>query len=83
MYPKGQMSHHFRKMREGDTLAVKGPRVHAIPVEKDNILNYGTMTLAHTIVSQTNLKTKWNVISVLISEVVAQARANFQVCLRC
>ncbi|XP_034705011.1 NADH--cytochrome b5 reductase 1-like [Vitis riparia] len=26
MYPKGQMSHHFRKMREGDTLAVKGPR---------------------------------------------------------
>ncbi|RVW36888.1 NADH--cytochrome b5 reductase 1 [Vitis vinifera] len=39
MYPKGQMSHHFRKMREGDTLAVKGPRVHAIPVEKDNMSN--------------------------------------------
>ncbi|KAJ9685177.1 hypothetical protein PVL29_017274 [Vitis rotundifolia] len=26
MYPKGQMSNHFRKMRVGDTLAVKGPR---------------------------------------------------------
>ncbi|VFQ76552.1 unnamed protein product [Cuscuta campestris] len=25
MYPKGRMSHHFREMREGDCLAVKGP----------------------------------------------------------
>ncbi|RAL47802.1 hypothetical protein DM860_012427 [Cuscuta australis] len=25
MYPKGRMSHHFREMREGDYLAVKGP----------------------------------------------------------
>ncbi|KAJ6892697.1 NADH--cytochrome b5 reductase 1-like [Populus alba x Populus x berolinensis] len=26
MYPKGRMSHHFREMREGDYLAVKGPQ---------------------------------------------------------
>ncbi|GKV39706.1 hypothetical protein SLEP1_g47437 [Rubroshorea leprosula] len=25
MYPQGKMSHHFRQMREGDLLAVKGP----------------------------------------------------------
>ncbi|XAR63575.1 Cytochrome-b5 reductase [Bertholletia excelsa] len=25
MYPKGRMSHHFRQMREGDWLPVKGP----------------------------------------------------------
>ncbi|KAK9283081.1 hypothetical protein L1049_011310 [Liquidambar formosana] len=25
MYPKGRMSHHFREMREGDYLAVRGP----------------------------------------------------------
>ena len=34
------MSHHFREMREGDTLAVKGPRVHAIPVEMDMVLKH-------------------------------------------
>ncbi|XP_028807569.1 NADH--cytochrome b5 reductase 1 [Neltuma alba] len=26
MYPKGRMSHHFREMKEGDYLAVKGPK---------------------------------------------------------
>lgn len=26
MYPKGRMSHHFREMREGDYLPVKGPK---------------------------------------------------------
>ncbi|XP_048135026.1 NADH--cytochrome b5 reductase 1-like [Rhodamnia argentea] len=26
MYPKGRMSHHFREMREGDYLTVKGPK---------------------------------------------------------
>ncbi|XP_039032717.1 NADH--cytochrome b5 reductase 1-like isoform X2 [Hibiscus syriacus] len=26
MYPQGRMSHHFREMREGDSLAVKGPK---------------------------------------------------------
>ncbi|KAF9675060.1 hypothetical protein SADUNF_Sadunf10G0192200 [Salix dunnii] len=26
MYPKGRMSHHFREMREGEYLAVKGPQ---------------------------------------------------------
>lgn len=26
MYPEGKMSHHFREMREGDYLAVKGPK---------------------------------------------------------
>ncbi|KAL8489037.1 hypothetical protein ACS0TY_024616 [Phlomoides rotata] len=26
MYPQGRMSHHFREMREGDFLAVKGPK---------------------------------------------------------
>ncbi|KAJ7964843.1 NADH-cytochrome b5 reductase [Quillaja saponaria] len=26
MYPQGRMSHHFREMREGDHLAVKGPK---------------------------------------------------------
>lgn len=26
MYPKGRMSHHYREMREGDYLAVKGPQ---------------------------------------------------------
>ncbi|GAV80167.1 NAD_binding_1 domain-containing protein/FAD_binding_6 domain-containing protein [Cephalotus follicularis] len=26
MYPQGSMSHHFREMREGDYLAVKGPK---------------------------------------------------------
>ncbi|KAK6247521.1 hypothetical protein QUC31_019086 [Theobroma cacao] len=28
MYPQGRMSHHFREMREGDYLAVKGPKGH-------------------------------------------------------
>jgi len=27
MYPQGRMSHHFSEMREGDYLAVKGPKV--------------------------------------------------------
>jgi len=27
MYPNGKMSHHFRQMKEGDNLAVKGPKV--------------------------------------------------------
>ena len=27
MYPQGRMSHHFREMRVGDHLAVKGPKV--------------------------------------------------------
>lgn len=27
MYPQGRMSHHFQMMREGDYLAVKGPKV--------------------------------------------------------
>ncbi|KAJ9544181.1 hypothetical protein OSB04_023888 [Centaurea solstitialis] len=26
MYPQGRMSHHFREMREGDYMAVKGPK---------------------------------------------------------
>ncbi|KAL7258240.1 hypothetical protein ACSBR1_004372 [Camellia fascicularis] len=26
MYPQGRMSHHFREMREGDYLAMKGPK---------------------------------------------------------
>lgn len=26
MYPQGRMSHHFREMKEGDFLAVKGPK---------------------------------------------------------
>ncbi|CAI9754773.1 unnamed protein product [Fraxinus pennsylvanica] len=26
MYPQGRMSHHFREMHEGDSLAVKGPK---------------------------------------------------------
>ena len=28
MYPKGKMSHHFRELREGENLAVKGPKVY-------------------------------------------------------
>ncbi|CAN1246042.1 NADH--cytochrome b5 reductase 1 [Linum grandiflorum] len=28
MYPQGRMSHHFREMRVGDSLSVKGPKVH-------------------------------------------------------
>ncbi|GJW85737.1 NADH-cytochrome b5 reductase 1 [Tanacetum coccineum] len=28
MYPQGRMSHHFRQMREGDYLEVKGPESH-------------------------------------------------------
>ncbi|CAN1262010.1 NADH--cytochrome b5 reductase 1 [Linum perenne] len=27
MYPQGRMSHHFREMRVGDALSVKGPKV--------------------------------------------------------
>ncbi|CAI0433252.1 unnamed protein product [Linum tenue] len=27
MYPQGRMSHHFREMRVGESLAVKGPKV--------------------------------------------------------
>jgi hypothetical protein len=27
MYPQGRMSHHFREMRVGDYLSVKGPKV--------------------------------------------------------
>ena len=27
MYPNGKMSHHFRQMKEGDYLAVRGPKV--------------------------------------------------------
>lgn len=30
MYPQGRMSHHFREMKEGDSLAVKGPKVHVL-----------------------------------------------------
>ncbi|PWA93331.1 Ferredoxin reductase-type FAD-binding domain-containing protein [Artemisia annua] len=26
MYPQGRMSHHFREMKEGDYMAVKGPK---------------------------------------------------------
>ncbi|KAL3654531.1 hypothetical protein CASFOL_001516 [Castilleja foliolosa] len=26
MYPQGRMSHHFREMREGEFLTVKGPK---------------------------------------------------------
>ncbi|WCJ41555.1 NADH:cytochrome B5 reductase 1 [Euphorbia peplus] len=26
MYPEGRMSHHFREMREGDYMAIKGPK---------------------------------------------------------
>ncbi|CAN1139858.1 NADH--cytochrome b5 reductase 1 [Linum perenne] len=41
MYPHGRMSHHFRKMQEGDYLAVKGPTVtRAIlenPKDKTNL----------------------------------------------
>jgi hypothetical protein len=35
MYPQGRMSHHFREMREGDYLAVKGPKVKLLPSEID------------------------------------------------
>ena len=31
MYPQGRMSHHFREMREGDYMAVKGPKVKLFP----------------------------------------------------
>lgn len=31
MYPYGKMSHHFRQMKEGDSLAVKGPKVLYLP----------------------------------------------------
>jgi len=27
MYPQGRMSHHFREMKVGDYLSVKGPKV--------------------------------------------------------
>lgn len=30
MYPQGRMSHHFREMKEGDYMAVKGPKVHSL-----------------------------------------------------
>ncbi|KAK9057803.1 hypothetical protein SSX86_022641 [Deinandra increscens subsp. villosa] len=32
MYPQGRMSHHFREMKEGDYLDVKGPKVRAVTV---------------------------------------------------
>ncbi|XWS71351.1 hypothetical protein CRYUN_Cryun03dG0130900 [Craigia yunnanensis] len=38
MYPQGRMSHHFREMREGDYLAVKGPKISFF----DAILHYVT-----------------------------------------
>lgn len=28
MYPQGRMSHHFREMKVGDYLSVKGPKVY-------------------------------------------------------
>ncbi|KAJ6900935.1 NADH--cytochrome b5 reductase 1-like isoform X1 [Populus alba x Populus x berolinensis] len=31
MYPEGKMSNHFREMREGDYLAVKGPQTYKVP----------------------------------------------------
>lgn len=30
MYPQGRMSHHFREMRVGDYLSVKGPKVQSM-----------------------------------------------------
>ncbi|CAJ2657185.1 unnamed protein product [Trifolium pratense] len=33
MYPNGKMSHHFRQMKEGDNLAVKGPKLIRAIVE--------------------------------------------------
>lgn len=27
MYPQGRMSHHFREMKVGDYMSVKGPKV--------------------------------------------------------
>lgn len=30
MYPQGRMSHHFREMRVGDYLAVRGPKVNLV-----------------------------------------------------
>ncbi|KAJ0102569.1 hypothetical protein Patl1_05801 [Pistacia atlantica] len=30
MYPNGRMSHHFREMKEGEYLPVKGPKVHSL-----------------------------------------------------
>jgi hypothetical protein len=32
MYPQGRMSHHFREMKVGDYMSVKGPKVYGIPV---------------------------------------------------
>ncbi|XP_075110060.1 NADH--cytochrome b5 reductase 1 isoform X1 [Nicotiana tabacum] len=34
MYPQGRMSHHFREMRVGDYLVVKGPKVISFHVSK-------------------------------------------------
>lgn len=30
MYPQGRMSHHFREMRVGDFLPVRGPKVRSV-----------------------------------------------------
>ncbi|CAI0385065.1 unnamed protein product [Linum tenue] len=32
MYPQGRMSHHFREMRVGESLAVKGPKVQVLSI---------------------------------------------------
>ncbi|KAG6680527.1 hypothetical protein I3842_13G047000 [Carya illinoinensis] len=50
MYPKGKMSHHFRELKEGDYLSVKGPKlIRAIlenPKDKTNVhLMYANVTL--------------------------------------
>ncbi|KAJ0020217.1 hypothetical protein Pint_31553 [Pistacia integerrima] len=40
MYPQGRMSHHFREMREGDYLAVKGPKVKIFDLSHPTYLSH-------------------------------------------
>ncbi|XP_061975117.1 NADH--cytochrome b5 reductase 1-like isoform X2 [Populus nigra] len=51
MYPQGRMSHHFREMREGDYLAVKGPQLTRAILE-----NPKDKTIVHLIYANTTFE---------------------------
>ncbi|THG15141.1 hypothetical protein TEA_005501 [Camellia sinensis var. sinensis] len=44
MYPQGRMSHHFREMREGDYLAMKGPKVNFLPLSSIMVIGIWIIT---------------------------------------
>ncbi|CAL5372797.1 unnamed protein product [Camellia sinensis] len=50
MYPQGRMSYHFREMREGDYLTVKGPKAKRSCVKLDIYRKFSN-ALAGTVIA--------------------------------